>query len=84
MQHIFRCLFEVVIARELGKRNFFREKIDFEDITFVESVLEVALPASVLVFERGADVPSYFAVFAEGRTRIRGRVGNNLGTHGGE
>ena len=49
----------------------------------MESVLEVALPGSV-VLERGADVPPYFAVFAEGRTGICGRVGNNLGTHGGE
>ena len=76
-------MFEVVFARELGKRNFFRGKIDFEDITLVESVLEVALPASVML-KRGADVPPDLPVFAEGSTSIRGRVGNNLSTHRGE
>ena len=49
----------------------------------MESVFEVALPASVML-KRRADVPTDLAVFAEGSTSIRGRVGNNLSTHRGE
>jgi len=73
-------LFEIVVARELRKRNFFREKINFEDITLVEGVLEVALPASVVLKGR-SDVPSNLSMCTEGGTGIRGCMGHNLGAH---
>ena len=81
MKHVFRSLFEIVGARELRKRKFFREKINFEDITLVEGVLEVALPASIVLKGR-SNVPTNLSMCTEGGTGICGCMGHNLGAHG--
>jgi hypothetical protein len=69
VKHIFCRLFEVVIARELRKRNLFRKKINFQDITFMKGVLEVALPASIMLKGR-SNVPSNLSMLTKGRTGI--------------
>ena len=83
MQHVFGSLFEVIVARKLRERDFFGEKIYFEDIAFVKRVLEVTLPTSIM-FEVRANVPANLAMFTKGRTGIGGRMSNNLGAHGGQ
>ena len=81
VKHVFRSLFEIVVARELRKRNFFREKVNFEYITLMEGVLEVALPTSVVLQGR-ADVPSNLTMDTKGGTGIRSCMGHNLCAHG--
>jgi hypothetical protein len=81
VKHVFCRLFEIVVARELRKRNFFREKINFENIMLMEGVLEVALPASVMLKGR-SNVPSDLSMCTKWGTGIRGCMGHNLGAHG--
>ncbi len=83
VEHVFCGLFEVGITGDSGKNNLFGEEIDLEDIAFVHGVGEVALPASV-VFQRGTNVPTNLAMFAEGRSNFSRGVGDDLGTHGSE
>ena len=48
MKHVLSSLAEIIFTREFGKRNFFGEEIDFEHVSFVHRVLEVALPTTVM------------------------------------
>ena len=74
---------KVGIAGELGEGDFLWEEINLEDVAFCHGVGEVTLPAAV-VFKRWTDVPTDLAVFAEGRARFGGRVGDDSGAGRGE
>ena len=66
MEHVFRRLFEVVVASECRERDLLRKKIDLEHVPFRHGVFEVALPTTI-VLEGRANVPTNLAVFAVGR-----------------
>jgi hypothetical protein len=82
MEHVFGSLLEIGVTGYSGKNNPFGEKIDFEDVAFVHGVSEVALPATV-VFERGTNIPTNRAVFAEGGAGFSRGMSDDLGSHGG-
>ena len=69
VKHVLGSLAEIIFAREFGKRNFFGEEIDFEYVSFVHRVLEVALPTTV-VFQGGTNIPADLAVFAKGGASV--------------
>ena len=64
MKHIFSSLLQVCGVGEGGKRSFFWEKVHFEHIAFLHRVWEVAAIAAI-VFERGTNVPTNFAVLSK-------------------
>ena len=69
MKHVLSSFAEIILAREGGKRSFFREEINFEYIAVVHRVREVALPTTVM-FKQGTNVPADFTVFAEGGASV--------------
>jgi hypothetical protein len=83
MEHVFGGLLEISFAGESGERNFFGEKVDFQDITFVECVFKITFPAAVM-FEGWTNVPTNFAVLPEGSACIGGDMGDNPGAWWGE
>ena len=83
MEHVFGGLLEVSFSGESGEGNFFGEKVDFQDITFVECVFKITFPAAVM-FEGWTNVPTNFAVLPEGSACIGGDMGDNPGAWWGE
>jgi hypothetical protein len=81
MKHIFSSLLEIIFGSELGERNFFREEIDSENVTFGHSIREVALVAPI-VFRRGTNIPTNLAVLAKGSTRVSTSVSDDFGAKG--
>jgi hypothetical protein len=77
MEHVFGGLLEICLSGESGEGNFVGEKVDFQDITFVECVVKVTFPAAVM-FKGGTNVPTNFAVLPEGSACISGDMGNNV------
>jgi hypothetical protein len=49
MKKVFSDLFEIGGRGELGKRDLLGKKVDFEDVTLVHGVFEVALVATVVL-----------------------------------
>jgi hypothetical protein len=49
MKKVFGDLFEIGGRGELGKRDLLGKKVDFEDVTLVHGVFEVALVATVVL-----------------------------------
>ncbi len=83
MKHVFGSLLQVVITRKGRESKLLGEKIDFEDVTLMESVREIALVATI-VFQGRTDIPTNLAMFTEGGASIGGSMGNDLGAQGGE
>ena len=83
MKHVFGSLLQVVSTRKGRESKLLGEKIDFEDVTLMESVREIALVATI-VFQGRTDIPTNLAMFTEGGASIGGSVGNDLGAQGGE
>lgn len=83
VKHVFGSLLKVGIAGECGKGDFFREKINLEDIAFGHGVGEVTFPTPV-VFERRTDIPTNLSVCAVWRARVGGSMGNYFGAGRGK
>jgi hypothetical protein len=66
----------------LGKWDLLGEKVDFEDITLVHGVFEVALVATV-VLKGGSDIPPKFAMQAERGAGVSRDMGNHASSKWG-
>ena len=77
VKHVFSSLLEIVSCGDFGKRYFFREKIDGEDVTLLHCVGEVAFVAPV-VLGRWSDVPTNLAVLAKSGASFSSNMGNDF------
>jgi hypothetical protein len=66
----------------LGKRDLLGEKVDFEDITLMHGVFEVALVATV-VLKGGSNIPPKFAMQAERGAGVSRDMGNHASSEWG-
>jgi hypothetical protein len=82
-EHVFCRLAEIGFAGELGKWDSLGEKVDLEDVFFGQGGRKVAAVASVML-RGGTNVPTKLAMLTEGGASIGGKMGNDLGSSGGD
>ena len=77
MEHIFRGLLEISFRRERGKRNFPREEINSENVTFGHGGREIALVESTM-FRRWSNIPNNLSMFTKCSTSVSTSEGYNF------
>jgi hypothetical protein len=83
VKKVFGDLFEIGGRGELGKWDLLGKKVDFEDITLVHGVFEVALVATV-VLKGWSNIPPKFAMQAERGAGVSRDVGNHASSEWGD
>ena len=83
MKHVFSCLLQVIDRGEGRKSDLFGKEIYCECVAFLHGVLKITLVASVM-FRRGTDVPTNFAMLTKGGAGFGGNVSHNFGTQRGD
>lgn len=75
MEHVFSSLLEILFTSELGKGDFFGKEVNFEDITLLHGVFEIAAKATI-VFRGRPDIPANFAMLAKGGASVGREMSN--------